>query len=304
MVTGISGRLGRRLARKLHRRYKVIGVDRRPFPRKPKDIRHVRIDIRRRAAETVFRSEDILAVIHLAILHDPREDSREHHSINVQGTTQILEYCQRYSISKAILLSSADLYGPRPENPQFLREEAPLMASSGFPEVAHLIAVDLLFQSFFWKAPEVETVILRPVHIGGRVDNAMSRFLRMSLVPTLAGFDPMIQLIHEDDVIEGLLAALEPGVRGVFNLAGPCCVPLSRILQALGAKSFPVPYSLGCWALGKLWKWGLSSYPPAEADHLRFPCMVDDRRAREVLGFLPRYSVRETLKHLASATLQ
>ena len=72
LVTGISGNLGRLLARNLHRVARVVGVDRRPFRHKPKDVEMVTVDLRRRATEQIFRDHRIDAVVHLNILHDPR----------------------------------------------------------------------------------------------------------------------------------------------------------------------------------------------------------------------------------------
>ena len=74
---------------------------------------------------------------------------------------------------------------------------APLVA-----EMRDLVEIDHMASSFFWKAREIDTVILRPVHILGGVRNAPSNYLRLSVVPTLLGFDPMVQMIHERDVAE------------------------------------------------------------------------------------------------------
>jgi UDP-glucose 4-epimerase len=41
------------------------------------------------------------------------------------------------------------------------------------------------------------------------------------------------------------------------------------------------------------WRWRLSSFPAPELDHVRFVCMVDDRRAREQMGWAPSRSLRE-----------
>src|SRR5437879_5564684 len=82
---------------------------------------------------------------------------------------------------------------------------AQLMASQEFPAIRDLIEVDMMASSFFWKTPSIETVILRPVHILGSVHNAPSNFLRLKYVPTLLGFDPMIQVIHELDVVEAIV---------------------------------------------------------------------------------------------------
>src|SRR5262245_65447538 len=87
--------------------------------------------------------------------------------------------------------------------------------------------------SFFWKAREIETVILRPVHILGGVHNAPSNYLRLPVIPTLLGFDPMVQIIHELDVAEAIVCALKPGVRGIFHVAGPGEVPRSVLVREL-----------------------------------------------------------------------
>ena len=110
----------------------------------------------------------------------------------------------------------------------------------------------MLAQSFFWKRPETETVILRPVHILGTVRNAPSNYLRLPVVPTLLGFDPMVQVIHEEDTVRALELALRPGVRGIFNLAGPAPAPLSRIIGVLGRAALPIPHTLARTMLAPL----------------------------------------------------
>jgi UDP-glucose 4-epimerase len=295
VITGICGRLGKRLARVLHRERKVIGVDRRPFPDKPKDIQHQQVDIRRKKLKDVFRSGDIRAVVHLGVMHDPRASSAEHHSWNVAGFAKLLEYVAQFKVPKLVVLSSSNVYGPQPGNAQFLSEDAPLLGSSRFGEIRDLIEVDMLAQSFFWKQPETETVVLRPVHILGTVRNAPSNFLRLPTIPTLLGYDPMIQVIHERDVVEALRLALRPGVKGIFNVAGPAPLPLSRIVKILGRRSIPVPYTLGKSLLKRMWSLRLSTFPAPELDHIRYVCMVDDRRAKAILGFDPARSIEETV---------
>jgi nucleoside-diphosphate-sugar epimerase len=51
----------------------------------------------------------------------------------------------------------------------------------------------------------------------------------------------MVQLIHEDDLVDAVALALEPGKRGVFNVVGPTQAPLSRIIDVRGAQAMPVP---------------------------------------------------------------
>ena len=298
VITGIAGRLGRLLARRLHRdgRFQVIGIDRRPFHGRPKDIEHVQVDLRNKKARDVFRGGDVTALVHMGVMHNPRQSEEEHHSWNIGGTSRILDACQRYEVPKVVVLSSANVYGPRPDNSQFLTEDAPLLGSQEFPEIRDLIEVDHLASNFLWKARDAETVILRPVHILGGVGNAPSNYLRLPVIPTLLGFDPMVQIVHELDLVEAIVCALQPGARGVYNIAGPGELPLSEILSELGKPVLRFPHPMARPLLATLWRFGATSFPVPELDFIRYVCMVDGARAREEIGYRPRFTLQQTIQ--------
>jgi len=235
------------------------------------------------------------AVVHLGTMHNPRATDAERHTWNVVAFQKLLEYAAQYRVPKVVLLSSANVYGPHPANPQFLTEEAPLLGAQNFSAIRDLTEVDMVTQSFFWKHPEIETVVLRPSHILGRVRNAPSNYLRLAHPVTVLGYDPMVQPVHERDVVHALELALEPGARGIYNLKGPGELPLSRALAELGRRPRAVPTSLARRAITGLWNTHLGSFPSPELDHIRFQCMVDDSRARRELGYAPKYTMRETL---------
>ncbi len=297
LVTGISGNLGRVVAKLLHRTERVAGIDRRPFIGKPKDVEHFQIDLRKKKTDDVFRKLPIKAIVHMGIMHDPRMSAEDHHSFNVLGTTRILDCAAKFGVKKLVVLSSGNVYGPSPDNSNFLSEEAPLMAASRFPSVRDLIEVDMLAHGFFWRQPSVETVVLRPVHIvGPTIKNAPSNYLRLKRPMTLMGFDPMVQLIHMQDVGAALVEALKPGLKGVFNVTGPGEVPLSSCFKELGARPIPVPHPIARGLVSSLFKYRLASYPPEELDHIQFLCMVDGGRWRRETHWQPAFSIRETIR--------
>jgi UDP-glucose 4-epimerase len=299
VITGIRGRLARLVATRLMALgERVIGIDSRPFGTPPEGIEVHTLDVRRRQAEDIFRRNEISAVVHMGIVHSRRNTATVGHHFNVVGTQTLLDYCHRRNVPKVVVLSSANIYGPRPGNAQYLDEDTPLLAGETFHDMRDLIAVDMHAQSYFWKHPEIETVVLRPVHIVGRVQNAPSNYLSMSTVPTLMGFDPMIQIIHEDDVVTGIVRALKPGIRGVFNLVGPGAVPLSAMIDAIGGRRLPVPGLAFRLGTALLYRLRLTEFPSPELDHIRYVCMVDGTRSRKVLDFAPEHGIRETLTHL------
>jgi UDP-glucose 4-epimerase len=58
----------------------------------------------------------------------------------------------------------------------------------------------------------------------------------------------------------------------------------------------PVPVSLGKLMLQRMWALHLTNFPAPEIDHIRYVCMVDDRRARDVLGFAPKRTIEDTVR--------
>lgn len=296
LTTGAAGRLGRLVVQNLHREYDVIAVDRRPIYGLPKDVTHVRTDLRRRALDEVFRTRQLKAVIHLGLVHNPRANDDDYR-FNVLGTQRLLDLTSKYKVPKFVMLSSANIYGPHPDNSLFLKEDDPLLGAQSFPNIRDLVAVDRIVQSFFYRQPEVETVMLRPVHIvGPRVKNAPSNYLRLPRPWVVSGFDPMIQLVHEEDVVRAMVLALGPGIKGVFNIVGPGEVPLSKVLKILQRKTISIPGIVARPMLERLFRLKMTSFPTPEIRHIQYNCIVDGSLARRILSFEPRYDLIETIR--------
>ena len=90
------------------------------------------------------------------------------------------------------------------------------------------------------------------------------------------------------------------GVRGIFNVAGPPPLPLSRVIKLVGRPHLPVPYSMAKLLLRRMWSLRLSNFPVPELDHIRFVCMVDDARARRELDFSPRVPIEDTVRSVVA----
>jgi UDP-glucose 4-epimerase len=110
------------------------------------------------------------------------------------------------------------------------------------------------------------------------------------------GFDPMVQIIHEEDVLEAIVCALSPGARGIYNVTGPGELPLSAVIKELERPVLPFPHPIARPLLSTLWRFGATSFPVPELDFIRYVCMVDGSRARKDLGYQPRFSLKETIR--------
>lgn len=297
LVTSAAGGLGRLVCRRLHRSFDVLAVDKAPFPDRPKDVEHHQVDLRRKGALQLLKRKRADVVVHIGGIHGPPERAGSRRQ--VEATVQLLKLVEQTKARKLVLISSATLYGPSATSAGFLSEESPLLGAGNIPDLGDDISLDMMVQSFFWKSPDTETVILRPVHVvGPHLDNLATRYLRSQRPPRLLGFDPMIQIVHEDDVVDAVERALEPGVHGVFNVVGQTQAPLSRLLAARGVSSLPLPAPLLKATLERARAWRLTSIDAGEIAFLRYSQLVDGRRARESLGFEPRRSLKETLDDL------
>jgi len=295
-MTGIAGRFGRMLARDLRRDHRVIGIDPRGAKHLPQDITVHSVDLRRKKAEDIFRRNRVDTVIHM----NPTPAwsggrGLEHRNLTMMGTRRILEYCQKYNVSKLVLLSSAALYGAHPDNNQFLKEDAPLLGGYGFSAMRDLVEADIYATSFFWRHPEIDTVVLRPAHVVGRLGNTASTYLSLKVAPTLMGFDPMMQIMSAEDLIHAFRLAMKPGIRGIFNVAGGAPAPLSELIRLAGNHALPVPEIVAKGMLNSAFGLGLAGIPAAQLDYLKYVCMADDTHAREVLRYSPRMTLAETL---------
>ena len=298
LVTSGASDLGRVLCRRLHRDFDVISIDTRAFPDRPKDVDHHEIDLRRKAAQALIKKSKPELVVHIGPMHDERP-GRSRGSGLLEATATLLKLVEEVGAKKLVVLSAATLYGPSAVSAAFMSEDAALLGGQRHPRMADAIAVDMMVQSFFWKSPGTETVILRPVHIiGPHMQNLVSRYLRMLRVPTLLGFDPMVQLVHEDDLTDAVVKALADGVRGVFNITGPTQAPLSRVLAVRGSHTIPVPGPLLAAALSRMGALRLTRVSDDELVHLKYACLVDGKRAQTVMGFAARRGLQDALRDM------
>ena len=294
LITGAASSMGRLLCRRLHRSCDVIGLDARPFPDRPKDVEHHEVDLRRKAAQTLVKKKKPEIIVHLGPLHDERRPRGAGSAI--EATATLLKVVEQTGARKLVVLSSSQLYGPSATSGAFLGEDNPLLGGQTDRRLADAIAVDMMVQSFFWKSPQTETVILRPVHvIGADLHNAPSRFLRQQRAPVLMGFDPMVQLVHQDDFVDAVALAVAPGARGVFNITGPTQAPLSRILAARGISAVPLPWLLLAAALTRARSLRLTRLSEHDLVHLKYSCIVDGARAARDLHYEDRRSLTQAL---------
>lgn len=294
LVTGIAGGLGQLVARRLLGQATVVGVDRTAWDGHPREIDVHVMDLRKRKFEDLIRRLRPDAIVHLAFVRHFRLEPEVRHQINVAGTKQLLEYAAQYGVKQLVVFSSSYVYGALPENSYYLDEDAPLNVSRTYPDIRDLAEVDSLAGAFLWKYPEIATTILRPVNVlGYYIRSAISQYLKLEYVPTILGFNPMLQFIHEEDVAEAIALALERDVRGAFNLVGPGAVPLHVAVREIGSIPVPLPEPAVRAMIRGLFQFGLFPFPPGAVDFAKYQCTIDGSRFQQATGFRPLFGLEE-----------
>ena len=294
LITGIAGGQGRLLARRLARKFDVCGVDVVPWRGHPPAIRVHRVDLRKRKFEDIVRSERPDAIVHMGFIRHFRESDRKRHDLNVRGTKQLLDHCVKYGVGQLVAVSSSYVYGAFAENPFYMDEDSPLSASRSYPQIRDLVEVDTLCSAFIWRHPEVRTVVLRPVGVLGRhVHSMIASYLQLPRIPTVMGFNPMVQLLGEGDLCEALVCALEGELQGVYNVEGSGAVPLHTVIEQVGRIAWPVPGPLARLAFERLFEWGVWPYPAGVLDYVRYPVTVCGDRFARATGYEPKHSLTE-----------
>ncbi len=214
LVTGVSRHLGGRFARQLTADpsiERVIGVDVVP----PRDdlggAEFVRADIRNPIIAKVIAAADVDTVVHMSVIATPQSAGGRSlmKEVNVIGTMQLLAACQKArSVQRLVVKSSSTVYGASPKDPAMFTEdmEPKRLPRSGFAKDS--VEVEGYVRGFSRRRPDVAVTTLRFANcLGPGIDTPLSAYFQLPLVPTVWGFDPRLQFIHEDD----LLASLLPG---------------------------------------------------------------------------------------------
>lgn len=295
VVTGASGSFGRVAIRWLASRgHHVTAVDVREDRSLPSNVEFHRLDVTKHGFEDLVRRVRPDALVHLAMVRRFGRVAEERYRINFEGTAKVFDVGRLNHVAKMVFVSRATVYGAHPEQPQFVTEDRPPVAGRTFPEIQDLIAADLYVSGMLWRHPEVETVLLRPVNVlGPTVRTLLNRYLGRPRVFTVLGFDPIQQVIHEDDLGLAFEHALAPKVRGVFNVTGPGEVPLHVLIDEAGAKGVPLPEAVIELVKGRL---GFPEIPKGALEYLKYPCTVDGSRFGEATDFVPARTLVETLR--------
>jgi UDP-glucose 4-epimerase len=303
-ITGAGGYIGQRLIAHLDSQdtcTRILGTDIVEPEVASEKLTFLNRDVRDPGLIDFWRDQDVETLVHLAFILDPIRDRKLMYDVNVNGTLNVLKICEELNIGHVIVASSGTAYGAWPDNPEPLKEEDPIRVFPPTFDYAHHKGLnEQHFAAFVKKHPDVLFNIVRPcVVYGPNTKNYLSRyFANMPFVALVAGNDPNMQFVHEDDVAQLFSLLIEKKVSGAFNVAGDGVVRSSAVGAMIGKRAVKVPRWPYYAALWMMWNLRLKTaeVPPGIMDYTSYPWVVDTTRAKELLGWKAKYTSKDTIR--------
>jgi UDP-glucose 4-epimerase len=297
LITGVGSQLGTLLAARLEADLGVTyvaGLDTRR-PRKRLDrTEWIEADIRDADIARVIPRLEVDTLVHEQIVRQPGPgmSSRAMHDVNVIGSLQLLAACEKSGTLETIVVrGSAGVYGAEPHAPQFFGEEMTRLFPMRTRFQRDVAEIENYFETYARRHDGVTCTMLRyQPAIGPSLVTQISRYLSQPACPTFLGFDPRIQLVHERDALDALVAAVRNPVSGAVNVAGEGTIGLARMIRLAGRVALPLvgPLFGPITSAGR--RLGLSGYSDDFQRLLRYGRGVDTRRLVDEVGFRPRIS--------------
>ena len=238
--------------------------------------------------ERIVSSTEVDTIVHTFLVVDStRTSGRDLHEVNVIGTMNLLAAAGApgSSVRHVVVKSSTVVYGAGPKDPAWFAEDTPRSRPPRTRLERSLTEAETYVRDFADDNPDILVTVLRFANVlGASVETPISRNLARGMFPAVAGYDPQIQFVEEDDVVRCFELVVRERVPGVFNVAADGCLPWSQVARLAGAWRLRLPPLFTREAAAPLVRLNLLDLPPELEDLLRFGRGVDTTSLKG-LGF-------------------
>ena len=301
LITGLSTYWGGRLAQELEKDPQVetiIGVDPNEPTRELERTEYVRVGAQHALLRRIVCAAEIDTVVDTRMIVDSIAASpRRMHENNVIGTMNILAACSGpgCKVRKVIFKSSAHYYGAERDDPAFFTEKMQRPHPAQTRIERDIVEAEKSVRAFADHNAGTTVSILRFVNgLGAGLRTSHTQLLSLPVIPSILGFDPRYQFVHEDDIVGVLQHAVRHELDGIYNAAGDGVLVLSEVAGLLGKPLAPIlpPWGTGL-ALAPLRRLGLQ-IPDEMLQQMRYGRGVDNRKLKAT-GYQLRYTSREAV---------
>jgi UDP-glucose 4-epimerase len=312
-ITGSGGYLAHRLIGRLGSDPDVqfiLGLDIRP--RQPKTAcpsAFIQFDLTSpwESLRNELASKQIDTALHLAWQFNPIHNARRHREVDVKGSENFFRAAAAAGVKRIVYTGSTTAFVNARNNGRALTEDDPVSGTPRYLYSKHKAEVDRMARDFMRDHPEIAVLILRgAIVVGPHTKNIVSQMTEwpaawFPFMFTVAGADPPMQFLGEEDIAEILYRALKSHVTGVFHCAGDGTLRFREVVRMLGKRRLPLPAPILYGLTDIFWRLRLSPFPAGILDLIRYPWIADNSRLKSEFGYALRTTSREALASFAAA---
>jgi nucleoside-diphosphate-sugar epimerase len=241
------------------------------------------------------RLSGVNVVVHTDVDTSADSDPRKRRARNVRAAQTVLTAAAAERVGRVVLVTSAMVYGARPDNPVPLPEDAPLLADSAGSLAGDLLEIEELARRARRVNPGTAVTVVRPAAlVGSAVDTLLTRHFEAPRLLVVRGCAPRWQFCHVDDLVSALELAAAGTVTGDFAVGCDGSLSQAEVEAQSGLKSVELPARLTFSAAQRLHRLGLTPAPSAELRYVVYPWVVDCA-ALHAVGWQPSFSNTEAL---------
>ena len=238
-------------------------------------------------------------VVHTDLDLAPETDSRQRRTFNVRGAQTVLTAAAAGGVGRVVLVTSAMVYGARPDNPVPLAEDAPLGADQDGSVVGDLLEIEQLAQRSVRAQPGMAITVVRPAALVGEgIDTLITRHFEAPRLLVVKDTEPCWQFCHLEDLAGALAhAAAHAEIEGAYNVASPGWLDQEQVEVGSGLRRMELPAGVALGAAERLHRLHLTPAPATDLQYVMHPWAVSADRLAET-GFEPEYSNEEAFAAL------
>jgi nucleoside-diphosphate-sugar epimerase len=241
------------------------------------------------------------AVVHADVDTSADMDARRRRAFNVRGAQTVLTSAAAERVGRVVLVTSAMVYGARPDNPVPLPEDAPLLADADGSVAGDLLEIEELARRSRRVNPGTAVTVVRPaVLVGEAVDTVLTRHFEAPRLLAVRGCAPRWQFCHVDDLVSALELAAVGTVVGDFAVGCDGWLEQQQVEELTAMKSFELPARLTFSTAQRLHRMGVTPAPAADLRYVVYPWVVDCA-SLHAAGWRPAYRNAEALSLLLAA---
>jgi UDP-glucose 4-epimerase len=264
-------------------------------------------DIARDDLVPLLQGADV--AVHLAWAIQPSHDLNALWRTNVLGSDRVFRAVAEAGVPALVHASSVGAYSPGPKD-RPVEESWPRDGVASSFYARHKAEVERRLDRFERELPHRRVARLRPglifkreaatgirrLFAGPLLPSPLVRPDRIPFVPDIPGL--RFQAVHSLDVGDAYRRAIVGDARGAFNVAADPVLDPALLAQALGARKVRMNAQVVRGLVAASWRLHLQPTPPGWLDLALTVPLLDTTRAREELGWQPRFTADEALREL------